>query len=178
MKTISEVILTPFTLTLNGIELKSNHEGLGALYREYIADYPKFFKMDGLCKLGFIASELLLKGMSTADKENMAVILFGRAGCLANDRSYQETIANKDHYFPSPAVFVYTLANIVTGEIAIRHKIYGETSCYILKADDEETMNRLITATWTTSNPSAILTGWIDYENDSEYQAKLKLITK
>lgn len=178
MKTVSRISITPHTLTLNGIELKNNHEGLTALYREFADGYPKFFKMDGLCKLGFLAAEILLKGIEASEKENLAVILFSHAGCLANDRSYQETIKDKGQYFPSPAVFVYTLANIVTGEIAIRHKIYGETSCYILKDKDEDTIAQVIESTWATSTPSAILAGWIDYENENEYNAELKLITK
>ena len=41
---------------------------------------------------------------------------------------FQETIQHADSYYPSPALFVYTLPNIVTGEIAIRNKYYGETS--------------------------------------------------
>ena len=31
------------------------------LYRRFADDYPKFFKMDTLCRLGFIAAEILLK---------------------------------------------------------------------------------------------------------------------
>ena len=36
---------------------------LVALYRRYAGGYPKFFKMDPLCRLGFVASELLLDGL-------------------------------------------------------------------------------------------------------------------
>ena len=35
-------------------------EKLVELYRTHVGNYPKFFKMDPLCRLGFVASEMLL----------------------------------------------------------------------------------------------------------------------
>ena len=120
MKTIAEISITPNRTILNGDTISTAN--IAGLYREFVGDYPKFFKMDSLCKLGFIGSELLLKGINAEEKENAAIILFNRNGSLITDRNYQKTITD-DNYFPSPALFVYTLANIVTGEIAIRNKI-------------------------------------------------------
>ena len=110
---------------------------LVALYRRYAGGYPKFFKMDPLCRLGFVASELLLDGEAErfTPREDRAVVLFTRSGSFASDSRYQQTIADPADYYPSPAVFVYTLANIVTGEIAIRNRYLGETSCYLLDGD-------------------------------------------
>ena len=61
--TISEIEITPERICLNGAELSVAGTGMSLLneaYRSFINDYPKFFKMDGLCKLGFIASELMI----------------------------------------------------------------------------------------------------------------------
>ena len=55
---------------------------------------------------------------------------------LAADREYLSSIA-EDDFFPSPSVFVYTLPNIVTGEISIRHKLFGECVFFV-----EEEFNR------------------------------------
>lgn len=150
---------------------------LNELYRQFVGDYPKFFKMDSLCKLGFLASELLLGSLSAEQKENASIILFNKNGSLITDRNYQQTISDSN-YFPSPALFVYTLANIITGEIAIRHKIYGETSFYILPNKDEEVMERMVKNIFLTSHPTFVLTGWVDYENENEYLAEIKIITK
>ena len=38
---------------------------LTTIYKKMIGDYPKYYKMDGLCRLGFIASELLLQAEKT-----------------------------------------------------------------------------------------------------------------
>lgn len=174
MNQISSVKITPSETVLNGKVI--SEKGITELYREYAGDYPKFFKMDSLCKLGFMGAELLLKDYSIEEKENCAVILFNGNGSLITDRNYEDTIATGDNYFPSPALFVYTLANIVTGEIAIRHKIYGETSFYVTDKYDEDYMQSIVKNTLMTSNPSMILYGWVDYNNEGDYLADLKLL--
>ena len=175
MNTIAHIRITPTETSLNGKVISNSN--ITGIYREFIGDYPKFFKMDSLCKLGFAAAELILKDRTAEQKENASIILFNRNGSLITDRNYQKTIA-EDNYFPSPALFVYTLANIVTGEIAIRHKIYGESSFYVLTHQDEELMCDIVNNTYRTSEPSFILTGWVDYDNDDNYLADIRLITK
>lgn len=178
MKTLSQVKISENGIILDGSSIECPDYSLNTVYRTLIGDYPKFFKMDPLCKLGFIGAELLLKDMSAPEKENGAIILFNRSGSLVTDRNYQRTIRSDGNYFPSPALFVYTLANIVTGEIAIRHKIYGESSFYILDKEDENEMDAIVAEAYQTSNPPFILTGWVEYDDDRHFTAKMKLITK
>lgn len=175
MKTVSELTITPNGAVLNGETVSTAN--IAGLYREFVGDYPKFFKMDSLCKLGFIGAELLLKDISAEEKENAAIILFNRNGSLITDRNYQNTITD-DNYYPSPSLFVYTLANIVTGEIAIRNKIYGESSFYVLNNQDQDIMSDIVKNVYLTSSPTFILTGWVDYEDEHNYEAKLRLVTK
>lgn len=147
------------------------------LYREFIGDYPKFFKMGALCKLGFVAAELLLINIPPDRLEDAAIVLFNRNGSLVTDRNYQKTIGDTD-YFPSPALFVYTLANIVTGEIAIRHKIYGESSFYVADSYDRDEVLERAAECYLTSSPSMIITGWVDWNDSGDYLAELQLVTK
>lgn len=175
MKILSQIKMVPGMTILDGNTISTLP--LNELYRQFVGDYPKFFKMDSLCKLGFLASELLLGSLSAEQKENASIILFNKNGSLITDRNYQQTISDSN-YFPSPTLFVYTLANIITGEIAIRHKIYGETSFYILPNKDEEVMERMVKNIFLTSHPTFVLTGWVDYENENEYLAEIKIITK
>lgn len=151
MRVLSKIRITPSAAILDDRMISAS--SIVGLYREFIGDYPKFFKMDNLCKLGFVAAELLLRNADAASKENAAIILFNRNGSLVTDRNYQKTITD-GNYFPSPALFVYTLANIVTGEIAIRHKIYGETSFYILPEKDNDFMEAMVSDAYLTSSPS------------------------
>lgn len=175
MKTVSRIRIKPGLVVKNGATI--SQASIPELYREICGDYPKFFKMDNLCKLGFLGAEILLKDFSDDQKENMAVILFNKNGSLITDRNYQSTIQGEE-YFPSPAIFVYTLANIVTGEIAIRHKIYGETSFYIMSEYNEKEMDAIVESVFLTSSPENILTGWVDFENSEDYLAEMKVITK
>ena len=131
---------------VNGVDFPvCREEGktwLANIYAAVGCQYPKFFKMDNLCKTGFLAAELLMGKLSLAPEEpkkDWSVILLSRLGSLDDDKAYQKTIASADDYFPSPAVFVYTLSNIVTGEIAIRHKIMGESSCFVTETFSPET---------------------------------------
>ena len=77
-----------------------------------------------------MASELLLQAEGAerfVPREDRAVVFFNRSASLQADTAYQATIQDPDNFYPSPAAFVYTLPNIVTGEIAIRNKYFGET---------------------------------------------------
>jgi len=135
------------------------------LYRSLQVDYLKFFKMDGLSKLGFLASEMIFKEEENRfiPREDIAIICFNSASSLDIDVKYEETICNKDNYFPSPSLFVYTLPNIVTGEIAIRNKFFGETFYYNCKLFDAKQIVRVITNTFQDKNTNTILATWIEY---------------
>ena len=182
--TISEIEITPERICLNGAELSVAGTGMSLLneaYRSFINDYPKFFKMDGLCKLGFIASELMISHLGedrSQPREDRAVILFNRSGSLDADRHYQSTISDADNYFPSPSVFVYTLPNIITGEISIRNKYLGETSFYVLDHYDEAMIQKIIHISFMDEDTKSMLTGWVDYYDNSHFEARMKIITK
>jgi len=148
---------------------KSNGDDwLADIYRHIGMQYPKFFKMDHLCKAGTLAAELVLRDKDfdrETAKADWAIILMNSASSLDDDRHYQETIRDKDNYYPSPSIFVYTLANIVTGEIAIRHKIGGESSFYVFEHFDGARMNDLVSRAFC-DNPelNTLLCGWVDYD--------------
>ncbi|MBQ3635412.1 MAG: 3-oxoacyl-ACP synthase [Bacteroidales bacterium] len=180
-KTTHRVRITPGTVEVDGekIETKSTgREMLTELYHERVGDYPKYHKMDMLSKLGFIATELLLGaegGERFVDREDRAIVFFNRTSSIDTDRHYQETIADAGKYFPSPALFVYTLPNIVTGEIAIRNHYHGETSFYVLAERDEEMIERVVRVTLRDEATQSIVTGWIDYEDEERFEADIRL---
>lgn len=182
--TISEIEITPEHICLNGAELSvagTDMSLLNEAYRSFINDYPKFFKMDGLCKLGFIASELMISHLGEdrfQPREDRAVILFNRSGSIDADKHYQSTISDADNFFPSPSVFVYTLPNIITGEISIRNKYLGETSFYVLDHYEEETIQKIIHLSFMDEDTKSMLTGWVDCYDSSHFEAKMKIITK
>lgn len=85
----------------------------------------KFYKMDDLCKLGYLASAWLLDGIEYGEEE-CGIVMSGKYGCLDTDIRHQQIIDSEGDSSASPAVFVYTLPNVVAAEISIRHHIKGE----------------------------------------------------
>lgn len=152
-----------------------HHSLLTSLYKQMIGDYPKFYKMDGLSRLGFVASEILLNAEKGETDKERAIIFFNHSSSIASDRNYKESINDKDNYFPSPSIFVYTLPNIVTGEIAIRNHFQGETSFFILPDKDERMMEEILQASCRDAQSKSFLTGWIDYEDERHFEAELKI---
>ena len=133
--------------------------------------YPRFHKMDRLCRLGFVASELLKK-----DSSRLGIILFNRSSSIVSDRAFLKTITHADGFFPSPSAFVYTLPNIVTGEIALRNGIHGETSFYILNERDDGLMDTIIRSASLDADMDGVITGWLDYTDDEHFTADFRLI--
>ena len=143
-----------------------------ALYKKENPGWPKFYKMDNLSKLGFMAAEIVLKNSRAAaiyNKEKIGIILANSSSSLDTDRGYQETIRDKSNYFPSPAVFVYTLANIVIGEICIRHGIKGENAFFISENFDPGLLYYNITALFNQGSTEACIGGWVEIlKNDHD----------
>lgn len=196
--TTHSVSITPDSISLDNQPLDTEGQGkamLTAAYKKFIGDYPKFYKMDILSKLGFIASELLLQaetsgkqaeigdkqaetsGERFTPRDNRAVILFNRSSSICADLDYQKSIADPTDFFPSPSVFVYTLPNIVTGEIAIRNNYQGETSFYILPSADHNLMNNIIRASFLCQQTTSMITGWINADSPENFEAQLAIIT-
>ena len=182
--TSHSILLRSDAVEVDGRHLPIDANGpalLTALYRQYVGDYPKYYKMDPLSRLGFVASELLLQAEGAARFvacDNRAVIFFNHSSSICADRQYLETIVDPDNCFPSPSVFVYTLPNIVTGEIAIRNNYHGETSFYILPRRDECLMQQILRASCLDLTTQSFLCGWIDYTDDLHFEAQLKIVNR
>ena len=149
---------------------------LTELYRKWVGDYPKFFKMDTLSKLGFLLTEMLVHDEPDrfTFREDRAVLVFSREGCVANDRHYVESM--KD--FPSPALFVYTLPNIVSGEIDIRNKWGGESSAYVLESYDEARIWELVRQAFQDKCTKSALVAWIDCISDNDFVTNAWLVNE
>ncbi len=141
---------------------------LGELYNHLGMNYPKFFKMDCLSKAGILAAEMVMRAVGQSNEElknDWGVVCFNSAASLDDDRTYQATIQDPENYFPSPSVFVYTLANIVAGEMAIKYKMRGETSFYVSQHFDKERLEKAVADVFARTGAHYLLAGWVDYDN-------------
>ena len=148
-------------------------------YKTLDVSYSKFFKMDQLSKLGFLAADLILSdaGVSPEDPENIALVMSNKASSLDTDRKHQDSINSAESYYPSPAIFVYTLPNILMGEISIKHKLFTENSFFIFEAFNPEHLFTYASILLETSKADNVLCGWVDVDNNS-YDALLYMVTK
>lgn len=178
------VKITPTSVNVDGCDMDVSAEGkalLTAIYKERIGNYAKFYKMDILSRLGLIATELLLQAEGRerfTECDDRAVVFVGRSGSVCADIKYLETIASADDFYPSPERFVYTLPNIVTGEVAIRNKYHGETAYYLIPQRDHGIEKQLLAATLADEATQSAVFGWIDCENEDSFEADISIIMK
>jgi hypothetical protein len=166
--------IKPPVLLFNGSIVMKQEAGdptgfLKSSYRQLNISYPKFFKMDNLCKLAFLSTEILLKDADLLTKypsEEIGLILLNSSSSLETDEKHQESISDRENYFPSPSVFVYTLPNIMTGEIAIRHKIKGENGVFISENPDPKLIFNLVDELFSKKRVSCCITGWVEAYHD------------
>ncbi|MEO5594078.1 MAG: hypothetical protein ABIR15_01395 [Chitinophagaceae bacterium] len=149
---------------------------LVSAYQYFAVNYPRFYKMDNLGKLGWLAAEILLN--NSFDKtmyqpENIGLVLANKSSSLDTDIKYYETVKT----FASPALFVYTLPNIVMGEICIRHNFKGENDFFIFENFDAGFIQQYVSYLFTTGALEACICGWVEIIGN-EYQASLYLVEK
>ncbi|WP_430614477.1 3-oxoacyl-ACP synthase [Flavobacterium sp. JP2137] len=138
-------------------------------YQHFSLAYPKFFKMDALSKLAILGAECLL---NEGDQQgDIAVILANKSSSLDTDIRHQESIASPLAFYPSPAVFVYTLANICLGEISIKHRLQSENAFFIAPDYPVALMHTYANYLLQTQKAQKVLCGWVEY-----YQETYKLV--
>jgi hypothetical protein len=153
---------------------------LTAIYRHVGISYPKFHKMDNLSKLGFLAAEVLLRHRNLKEKyegDKIGILLSNAASSIDTDRNHQQSINNRLDYFPSPSVFVYTLANIVIGEISIRHGFFGEGTFFIEESFNPVRMHDYVSQLLEEEVVHCCVTGWVELDRD-RCEAALYLVQK
>ena len=184
----------PPVLLLDGLivikqELNDHTEFLKSSYRQLGIQYPKFFKMDNLCKLAFLSAEILLKDADLLSKypsEEIGMIILNSSSSLETDEKHQESISDRGNYFPSPSVFVYTLPNIMTGEIAIRHRLKGENGVFISEKPDPKMIFTLVDELSARGRVSCCITGYVEAYHEKlfsclmlvENEEKVKSLTQ
>ena len=142
-------------------------------YKTLELNYPKFHKMDHLSKLAFLASEMILKN---DDHSKTALVFANKCSSLDTDFKYQQSINSQEDFFPSPAVFVYTLPNICVGEISIKHKMQTENAFFVLDQFNEEFLNSYSAQILQSGKAEKVLCGWVELYQES-YKAFVYLLT-
>ena len=147
-----------------------------SIYHHFQVNYPKFYKMDNLSKLGWLTAEVLLKDSFQHDNykpEDTGVILANANSSLDDDIKYFASIND----VASPSLFVYTLPNIVIGEICIRNHFKGEQAFYIQPEFDSDFIAQQVNYLLDKDILQTSICGWVDVL-EQEYKAVLFLVEK
>ena len=146
------------------------------LFKSFEIDYPKFYKMDSQSKLAFLAAEILLKDENRLNEnQDIALIFANRNSSLESDLKHQQSIQSADEIFPSPAVFVYTLANICLGEVSIRHHLKTENAFFISDKFNEKQLKKYAKYLISKNRAKKVVVAWVDFLQGN-YVAKMYLI--
>jgi len=139
------------------------------------AAYPKFYKMDNLAKLGLLAAEYLLAdqpALLSGSPEKVGLVV-GNTNASADTDLRYAAMARQD--LASPALFVYTLPNIVVGEICIRHQLKGENTFFVMDNYDIELQTAYTNTLFQNQLVEQCLVGWLEFLG-SEYCGFLCLV--
>lgn len=146
----------------------------GEAYAALLGAYPKFFKMDAMSKTAVLAARALLAEVGFEGGEaapRVGVVLYTRDGCAATDRLFQQTLA-PEAYFPSPALFTYTLPNLAMGELCIRFKLTGENVTFAVPSFRLEDCLDYVGLLARKGTLDYCLCGWVNH-NGEEAEADL-----
>ena len=147
-----------------------------SVYKHLNINYPRFYKMDNLSKLGWLTSEILLE--DSFIKENYqpgdtGLILSNASSSMDTDRKYMASVAD----FPRSSLFVYTLPNIVTGEICIRNNFKGEDAFFLFDAFNAGFIENYVSSLLDNNILQVCICGWIELLGE-DYKAALFLVEK
>lgn len=153
-------------------------EFIKSAYKAFSINYPKFFKMDNLSKLAFLTAEMILKDSCNSEEENdVAIVFANQSSSLDTDVKHQKSIENKDEYFPSPAVFVYTLPNICAGEISIKHQLRTENAFFVFEKFNAEFIVNYANQLINSGKAERVLCGWVEFYQEN-YESFVYLVEK
>jgi len=125
----------------------------------------KFFKMDDLSKLGSTGASFLIRNNPWLDdvpSNCKGLFMANFSSSLNTDIKHQRIIEIDGDSMASPAVFVYTLPNIVLGEICIEHKFQGENTFFILPEEKKDNAIDMLLGFAGHSNLNVVIIGWCE----------------
>jgi hypothetical protein len=175
MKILASSYISPSGAFLNE-ERKMRFQDANWLKEAYqlmALDYPKFYKMDNLSKMTVLATEWIkFTGLLNNLTDDALELLFANTNASQHtDMKFLESYQQLGN--PSPSLFVYTLPNILTGELAIRNKWFGENTFFVQPEFDAQLFtDRLYHS--SQKETTLCLCGWVDSKVNTKNETELE----
>jgi len=147
---------------------KDDSKFLKLVYKQLKKPYAKFYKMDRLCKLAYLNAEILLENIDIIKykPDEIALVFSNAYSSIDTDIKHNKSIVDKSNYFPEPATFVYTLPNIMLGELSIKHQIRGENIFFVAEKFDFDFIVNYTSNLLKNSRHKSCIIGRTDYAED------------
>ena len=139
-------------------------------------NYPKFHKMDPQSRLGLLAAEVLLAGTGLRERhapDRIGVVLHNADASLDTDLRYAAGVQGT----PSPSLFVYTLPNVVVGEVCIKNNFKGHNAFFIFGTYEPGFLHAHVREVLLSGMADACLCGWTEVLGDRQ-EALLFLVER
>jgi 3-oxoacyl-(acyl-carrier-protein) synthase len=168
---VSKCSINALGVELNGERVCANEpaDGFPAFIRKAYASlnpaYRKFYKMDDLSKLGFITAAWLtlpVAGFAALPPESKGIVIANRSASLDTDIHYRRNLDAVGDREASPAVFAYTLPNVMLGEICIYWKMKGENTFFIQREFDKDFLVQYAGIVMNEQDLNYCIVGWCD----------------
>ena len=161
----------PKGITVNSKEILSipaiEYDWKKYIYQSLSLEYSKFHKMDALAKMAMCGLKVIENeyDLNHFNEEEVALIFANKSSSYFSDNKHFTNYKKLNTI--SPSDFVYTLPNILTGEIAIFKKWYGENVFFIQEEFDLEFFKEQINF-YFYQGAKACLCGWIESKEGKE----------
>ena len=148
------------------------------LYNELGLKYSKFHKMDDFCRLGFLTAESLLRIVDMPSSlDRVGIFLWNEFSSIQTDEAFFKSYGLDNQGIPSPSLFVYTLPNILIGEISIRHKITGEHSFFVQPSFEVDSIYLYVQSLFDAGMLDAAIIGYCEV-TPWDFTAKMGWLTQ
>ena len=141
-------------------------EFLLKIIAEFEVKHPRFGKMDRLSKLGYTCAEILLHSLGNFKQYQpyeVSLIFANSSSSLDTDFRFQKTLES----IASPALFVYTLPNLVLAEICIKNGFKGENLFLVSDLPEANLFYEPINQMFAQNITKACLAGWVEILGES-----------
>ena len=141
-------------------------EFLQQIVAKFEVKHPRFGKMDRLSKLGYTCAEILLQSLGNFKQYQpyeVSLVFANTSSSLDTDFRFQKTLES----IASPALFVYTLPNLVLAEICIKNGFKGENLFLVSDVPEAKLFIDPIYQLFAQNSTKACLAGWVEILGES-----------
>ncbi|NOU45979.1 MAG: hypothetical protein HOO86_02845 [Bacteroidales bacterium] len=141
-------------------------EFLQQIVTKFEVKHPRFGKMDRLSKLGYTCADILLQSLGNFKQHQpyeVSLVFANSSSSLDTDFRFQKTLES----IASPALFVYTLPNIMLAEICIKNGFKGENLFLISDVPEANLFYEPINQLFIQQTTKACLAGWVEILGES-----------